>query len=98
MRRRRTDEADALATRVRKAITLHCKKWLRNINTRQDPKEASAKSARSRALPAEAAVTNPTVSPELIERAGTAAILEFIFARYFFTVKMISMDSMTPKT
>ena len=43
MRRGRTDEADTLATRVRKAITLHCMKWLRNINTRQDPKEAWAK-------------------------------------------------------
>jgi len=43
MRRGRTFEADALATRVRKAITRHSMKWLRNINTRQDPKEAWAK-------------------------------------------------------
>ena len=35
MRRGRTDEADALATHVRKAITRHSTKWLRNINTRQ---------------------------------------------------------------
>jgi len=43
MRAGRIDEADALALRVRKAITRHSSKWLRDINTKKNPRDAWAK-------------------------------------------------------
>jgi len=43
MRAGRIDEADALALRVRKAITRHNTKWLRDIDTKKNAKDAWAK-------------------------------------------------------
>jgi len=45
---------------------------------------------------------NLLASHRLAERKGAvailAAILKFTITRYFFTLKMISADSLTPKT
>jgi len=43
MHARRMEEADAMALRVRKAITRHSTKWLRGIDTKKNAKDAWAK-------------------------------------------------------
>ena len=43
MRAGRTAEADAIAARIRIAITRNSTRWLRKIDTRKSPKEAWAK-------------------------------------------------------
>jgi hypothetical protein len=43
MRAGRTDEAGAIAGRIRSIITRHSTKWLRKVNTRKSPKHAWAK-------------------------------------------------------
>jgi len=53
MRAGRTDEASAMAIRVRKAITRHGTKWLRGIDVKKMPKTPGLKFEKSPAAQVE---------------------------------------------